>query len=146
MLPCVIVVVCSSLLEAWELSTAEELATEEEAVIGEFSVVLSVGMPMLELVKVNVVEKYTVELDSSGASELVTTSLLSELGTGAEELAEGPGLVNVRVVVAEPPPDVGKVRVNVSGPSDEDDEVWETSVLTVEDSPGPSELVTTSLL
>lgn len=88
MLPWVIVVVCSSLLEAWELSTAEELATEEEAVIGEFSVVLSVGMPMLELVsrvKVNVVDKYTVELDSSVASELVTTSLLSVLGTGAEE-------------------------------------------------------------
>ena len=30
-------------------ATAEELAVEEEAVIGEFSVVLSVTVPMLEL-------------------------------------------------------------------------------------------------
>lgn len=64
---------------------AEELAREDDAVIGEFSVVLSVGTPTLELLGASVgtyivVESTTVLLNSGASDDL-------EDGIGADELA-----------------------------------------------------------
>lgn len=44
-------VVASSLDVSLDGTGAEELEREDDAVIGEFSVVLSVGIPLLELLK-----------------------------------------------------------------------------------------------
>ena len=97
-LPWLIVVVTSSLFVSLDGAGAEELAREDDAVIGEFSVVLSVGTPPLELLKpAEEVEAYivvlsmTVLLDSEPedvGTLIVVLSMTVLLDSGTSEVSE----------------------------------------------------------
>ena len=61
-----IVVVISSVDVSLDGADPEELIREDDAVIGEFSVVLSVGITLLELLKTEDVATLTVVLSITG--------------------------------------------------------------------------------